>query len=129
MERITQLLHHLGPENNLQVLVVNVNNPQKMLSWHFNGCAYKMPSCLNHNICMCACIYVGSLQLHFMFFSFRIAVVVAVVVFVVELIGFCYWWCYKRNIHEHIRPDHVNKYSEQLFYRQDSQQVTLRYSW
>ena len=29
MERITQLLHHLGPENSLQMLLVNVNNPQK----------------------------------------------------------------------------------------------------
>ena len=72
-----------------------------------------MPSCLNHNICMCACMfacrYVGWLQLHFMFFSFRIAAVVVGIVIFCELIAFicscfcecpilndiscCHWYC------------------------------------
>ena len=122
MERITQLLHHLGPENNLQVLVVNVNNPQKMLSWHFNGCAYKMPSCLNHNICMCACIYVGSLQLHVMFFSFRAAIVVAVVGFLFELFGFLYWWSENK-----FKVPEYNEYN--WLYCEKNSRSVYSYSW
>ena len=48
--RFSPNMQHSTPQNRLQMLVVNVNNSQKMLSGtilrqYVDACAYKLPSC------------------------------------------------------------------------------------
>ena len=42
MLNVAPNIRHSAPENSMQMLVVNVNNSQKMPLWHFNGPYWRM---------------------------------------------------------------------------------------